>query len=125
MKMFQVLIVDNKREICNFLSEFLSLRGFRPSMATEGKEALLKVKEERPELVILDVKIPDLDGLQVLAEIKKMDKNIEVIMITPFDQEEVKERVFRLGAADYLAKPFTLQSLEESILRLFALTLPP
>jgi CheY-like chemotaxis protein len=118
--MDRILVVDDEIETCNLLSEFLSRKKYDVSIATSGQEAISKIKSNRPEVVLLDIRMPGMDGIQVLRRIKQMDNNIDVIMITAVNEERVGREAIKLGAFDYITKPISLNYLDTSILvRLF------
>lgn len=112
----KMLIVDDEPEICSWLSSLLTERGFKVITAYSGEEALLKVTEEMPWLILLDIKMPGMDGVMTLKRIREIDENIGVIMITAIEDIELAKETKRLGAVDYITKPFTLEGLETSIL---------
>ena len=110
--MEKILIIDDDESfgetlrIC--LSEFYS----NISITTNGIEGLNILKKERPDLVITDLKMPELDGLEVLKQIKEFDSNIEVILITAFDDMESIIKAMQLGAYDYIEKSFDLDRIK-------------
>ncbi|PIP14128.1 MAG: hypothetical protein COX49_00270, partial [bacterium (Candidatus Stahlbacteria) CG23_combo_of_CG06-09_8_20_14_all_40_9] len=80
------------------------------------KEAILKVQEDIPNVVLLDLKLPDMDGRQVLLKIKKINKNIPVIIITGYADLEIARNILKEGAYDFIVKPFDFNYLETSVL---------
>ncbi len=111
--MAKVLIVDDEPAIVRFLKSFLEKRHYTALTASTGEEALEQFKQERPEIVLLDIRLPDRDGLEVLKEIKRIDPRVSVIVVTAVTDEETGKRALELGAFDYLAKPFELGHLEQ------------
>jgi DNA-binding NtrC family response regulator len=109
--MFQekILVVDDEVEICNLFAKVLSEEGYKVFTAHNGKEALKKVKKEEPDLVLLDIIMPGMDGMEALAAIKKFKENIQVIMITAYGTIDTVIRAAELGAYDYVTKPFDLE----------------
>ncbi len=110
------LIVDDDKGVRDFLTRFLKQKGYaRVQSVATGKEALQAVAEDGIKLVLLDVRLPDIDGVEVLRRIKEKDKFIGVIMITGFPDEKIGKDCLGLGAADYIMKPFDLAYLELSV----------
>jgi DNA-binding NtrC family response regulator len=101
----RVLIVDDEREFTEILSERLTMRGYDTTMCFGGKEALEKISGYNFDIVILDVSMPDVDGIDVLREIKKIKPLTEVIMLTGQATVETAIEGMKLGAHDYLIKP--------------------
>ena len=125
--MARILIVDDEEETRDFLSEFLTLRGYKVLTASDGFEALTALRNERPHIVLLDIKMPGLDGVEVLRRIRAIDKEVGVIMITAVKDEIVGEYALKLGASDYITKPIDLDDLEKSVyakLLMMAATVP-
>ena len=85
--------------------------------ANSGEEALSAVKRDRPDIVFLDIRMRGMGGLEVLAEIKKKDKAIKVIMLTIHEEKEIMDRAKDLGADEYIVKPFRVDYLEEVVIR--------
>ncbi|MDD5688254.1 MAG: response regulator [Elusimicrobia bacterium] len=119
--MKKILVVDDDLNICEMLRFILESQGYVVSTINDGKEALNSVKEDKPELVLLDIVLPSMNGIEVLRNIKEIDENIKVIMITAYSNygEKIVE-AFRLGACDCIFKPFNIEYLKESILEVIA-----
>ncbi len=111
MMMNRILVVDDDQDICFHLSAILKEGGFNVLSAANGREALLKVKSTRPELVLLDLRLPDLDGMKVLKQMKESDPGLDVIIITAFMDVRDAIQAMKLGAYDYIAKPFDNEEL--------------
>jgi two-component system KDP operon response regulator KdpE len=105
-----ILAVDDDPTLLRFLAEFLEHEGFRVVKADRGQAALKLFFEERPDLVVLDLMMPGMDGWEVCARIREMAKT-PVILLTAKDTEADKLRGFRLGVDDYVTKPFSLAEL--------------
>jgi DNA-binding NtrC family response regulator len=114
--MARILVVDDEQEVCDMLEKFLTIKGYEVSTALSGEDALTLVKEESPHIVLLDIRMPEMDGLECLERIKEIDKKIEVIMITAIKQEEVGKKAMELGAYDYITKPLSLQYLQDCLM---------
>jgi DNA-binding response OmpR family regulator len=115
----RVLLIDDDENLVKALKLYLSRAGYDVSTAPNGLEGVQRVFSERPDIVVLDVMMPKLDGWKVCARIKEMS-GIPIIMLTALAQESDKVAGLKIGADDYLAKPFSLKELEariEAVLR--------
>ena len=110
--MKRILVVDDEIAIRNLLKEFLSRKGYDVYTASDGRTAIAKVKEIRPHIVLLDIMMPGMDGIETLKEIRKVDPRVGVIMVTAIFDEELGKRTIELGACDYITKPVSLDYLE-------------
>lgn len=113
----KLLVVDSERDICDFLKTFFGERDFRVFAATGGEEALLIARKERPDAVLLEIKMPGMDGIAILKHLKDMDKSMKVIMVTVLDDQDSMYEAYKLGASDYITKPLVLENLEQSVQR--------
>jgi DNA-binding NtrC family response regulator len=111
----RVLVVDDEYLIRWTLQKNLEKEGFEVFLAETGEEALDKLQEEAPDLMLLDIKLPGMDGYEVLERALKMDPGIITIMITAFEDVEKVVRAMRLGAFDYITKPFDFSKIYLSI----------
>jgi two-component system response regulator CpxR len=111
----KVLLVDDEREFVQTLSERLMLRDMGPAVAYDGESALNLIKEDEPEVMIVDLKMPGIDGLEVLRKVKQTRPEIEVIILTGHGHEEDRELCMKLGAFAYLQKPLDINELSEII----------
>lgn len=114
-----ILIVDDEKDLCTILSDSLSRDRYRVVTAFNGKMGLQLVKKEKPDLILLDIKMPGMDGIEVLRKIKKMKKEIVVIMFTAYGTLETARKAMKFGAYDYVTKPvdlFLLKSLVKEVL---------
>lgn len=114
--MERILVVDDEGEVCNTLKEFLTKKGYEASTALSGEEAIKKVKEERPHIVLLDIRMPGMDGLEVLKRIRGIDKEAGIIMITAVKEDEIARKCIELGAFAYITKPFSFEYLETALI---------
>lgn len=112
-KINKVLVVDDEPAVCSMLAKFLAKKGYKVSAALSGEEAMKKVKKENPHVVLLDIRMPGIDGIEVLQRIRKFYKNIIIVMITAVKDEEVGKRCMELGADDYITKPLSLSYIED------------
>ena len=116
----RILVVDDEYLIRWTLQQNLQKEGYEVLIAETGEEALSKAEQETPDLVLLDVKLPGMDGLEVLDRVLRIDRDVTVIMITAFDDVETVVRAMRLGAFDYITKPFELPKVNLSIRKALA-----
>jgi len=108
---YRVLLVDDEEEFVAALSERLTLRGIEVDSALNGEEALARLVEKDFEVVILDVMMPGLGGLQVLRQIKSTHPNTQVILLTGHGSTREGIEGMRLGAFDYLIKPVDIEEM--------------
>jgi DNA-binding NtrC family response regulator len=110
-----ILIIDDEEEICSFLSDLLTREGYTAITANNPEEGLAKVEELRPDLVLLDLKMPRMDGVEVLRRIKTFDETIPVVIMTGYGTMDSAMAAMRLGAFDYITKPFDLAHVKALI----------
>jgi DNA-binding response OmpR family regulator len=113
--MKKVLIVDDEEDVRMFLRDFLSDREFIVETAANGEEGLQKFITELPDVTLLDIMMPGMDGLECLEHIKKKSPKSTVIMITALKDESRMVKAKKLGAHDYIVKPFSLSYLETEL----------
>lgn len=111
----KVLVVDDEKEIVDFLENFLARFNLSAIKAATGKEAVELYLEYKPQCVLLDISMPDKDGLTVLKELKKIDPLAKVIMITARDDKQSYGKAKKYGALDYITKPLDLNDLSQKI----------
>jgi DNA-binding response OmpR family regulator len=116
VKEVRILVVDDNATFCASVERALRAEGYRNvRTASDGFQALELIREERPAMVLLDLYLPGMDGMRLLTAIHKIDKSIQVLMLTCEADEECIKVAAALGAADYLVKPFALTSLFSSL----------
>jgi CheY-like chemotaxis protein/cytidylate kinase len=111
----KLLLVDDERKFVQTLSERLSLREIGSVVAYDGESALSIIKEEEPDVMILDLKMPGIDGIEVLKRVKETNPAIEVIILTGHGSDADREMCMKLGAFAYLEKPVDVNALSETI----------
>jgi len=109
-----ILVVDDEPRMIRFVQYNLELEGFRVITAHNGLEAIEKVRTQLPDLVIMDVMMPEMDGFEALAQIREIS-DVPVIMLTVKNEDEDKHLAFSSGADDYLTKPFSPQELVDRV----------
>jgi len=107
----KILVVDDEHLIRWSLEQSLRKQGYEVLMAASGEEALKTIQEDSPDLVLLDIQLPGMDGLEVLSRAKELDEELIVIMVTALGVLETAVKAMRMGAYDYINKPFNLDEL--------------
>ena len=115
MLKLKVLLVDDEQEFVTTLAERLELRGMHVEIATDGEMALSIIETDPPQVVVLDVMMPGLGGMEVLQRIKTMDPNIQVILLTGHGATKDGIKGMQLGAFDYLIIPVDIDELIEKL----------
>ncbi len=111
MKKIKLLLVDDEEEFVKTLAERLKMRDLKPDTVHDGKQALSYVEETEPDVILLDLKMPGMDGMEVLKRVRKAYPNIEVIILTGHGTEKDEEAAKKLGAFHYLEKPVDIDKL--------------
>lgn len=111
----RVLLVDDEREFVQTLSERLEMRDVGSTVAYDGESALKMVEDNEPEVMILDLRMPGIDGIEVLQRVKRSHPHIEVIILTGHGSEEDRKTCMELGAFAYLQKPVDIEALSETL----------
>ena len=115
MKSASVLIVDDEKVVRDSLTEWLRETGYEVMAAEDGYEALKIIDEAAPRVVVLDMKLPGMDGIDVIKNIKEKNQQIGIIIITAYASVDNAVEAMKLGAFDYIAKPFPPERLETAI----------
>jgi two-component system NtrC family sensor kinase len=113
-----ILVADDRRENLLFLADsVLKPEGYRILRATDGKRALEQALAEQPDLIITDLRMPNMSGLELMAALRSADADIPVILTTFYGSEQTAIEAFRLGAKDYLVKPYDIEEMLASVER--------
>ena len=113
----RLMVVDDELGICDFLRSFFARRGYDVRIACNGEEALQLADQFQPRIVLLDVRLPGMSGVEVLERLHARHPTCKVIMITAVVDEALMQRALQLGASDYINKPFSLDYLEHDVLK--------
>ena len=114
----KILVADDRRENLVFLADsVLRPEGYRVVTAMDGREAFSKAQAEKPDLIITDLKMPRMSGLEMMTALRKAGNNVPVILTTFYGSEQTAIQAFRLGARDYLVKPYDMEDMLESVER--------
>ncbi|MGH7234906.1 MAG: response regulator transcription factor [Nitrospiraceae bacterium] len=109
--MATIMVVDDEPMVRNLLSQFLTLRGYRVRAAKDGPDALALLKQEHPQLVILDVYMPGMNGVDVLRQLRANDYKGSVIALSASQDEQLLQEMLELGSVDIMGKPVDLERL--------------
>ena len=115
MALGRILVVDDEAPVREVLTEYFTTEGYAVEGAGSGAEALTVVRGGRADLVLLDVRMPGLDGVQVLRKIREINEDVPVIMVTANEDVGLAKETLRLGAFDYVAKPFDFDYLDRAV----------
>ena len=110
MKTYKILVVDDEVDIVDFIGDYLAGEGYEVSKAYDGLEALNKIRQDRPDLVVLDIMLPGLDGFEVCKQMRT-ESTVPVLMVTAKDSDVDKIVGLEIGADDYIPKPFNPREL--------------
>ena len=113
----KVLIIDDEPEICKTVTEFLFDAGYSASYALNGPDGLAMIKRDLPSLVLLDIGMPGMDGIEVMRLIHEQFPTIPVVVLTGHRDPETVKKMAGLGASEYLTKPIHLETLLNQFVR--------
>ncbi len=119
MKEMKVLLVDDEEEFVRALSERMEMRDVKSDIALNGEEALKSMDEDLPDVMVLDLKMPGIDGMEVLRRAKKAYPGVQIIMLTGHGSEKDEKEARRLGVFEYLQKPVNLEKLMRTITKAY------
>jgi DNA-binding NtrC family response regulator len=116
----RLLLVDDEKDFVNILAKRIRRRNIDVAKAYSGAEAIQTLRGQQFDVAVLDLKMEDMDGIEVLKILKIMDPGLAVIMLTGHGSAEAAEQGIKLGAFDYLTKPYELEELVEKIMEAYA-----
>jgi DNA-binding response OmpR family regulator len=111
----KILVVDDEPEVRQLMEHFLTERGYEVRIAENGRLALAALDTFMADVVLLDMHMPEMDGLETLKRLAVRSPSLPVIMVTVNDDVETTTHLLQMGAADYVPKPFNLEYLEQAI----------
>jgi two-component system response regulator AtoC len=111
----KILVIDDERDIGWLFSKILTEEGYQVLIALNGREGISTIQKEKPDLVILDLKLPGMDGIETLREIRKFDKDLLVVVLTGYETVETAVEAMKLGAYDYFSKPVDIDKIKTLI----------
>jgi DNA-binding response OmpR family regulator len=115
MQEFKVLMVDDEEDFVRTLAERMKMRDLDSDVALDGEQALQIVKDEVPDVMVLDLKMPGIDGMEVLRRVRKAYPQVQVIILTGHGSEKDEAEARRLGAFAYLQKPVDIEKLVQTL----------
>jgi DNA-binding response OmpR family regulator len=113
----RILVIDDDDELRAVLKSFLESKQFEVHTAATGQEGLVALRIMRPHLVLLDLHMPGMDGIETLRQIRESDAAVGVLVVTGFDDPDMGRRALELGASDYIRKPIDYKYLEVSVMQ--------
>jgi DNA-binding NtrC family response regulator len=114
----KVLVIDDEQGIRNLLDTLLRRKGYTVVLADGGRKGLELFRREHPDIVVLDLKMPELGGVAVLQQIRGLNPHIPVIVLTGAGTPETEQHVYALGASEFIEKEFSLHLLGDALKRL-------
>lgn len=114
-----ILTVDDEMGIDSFFYEFFTLRQYEVLNASNGREAVEIVKRRHPRIILLDIQMRGIDGIETLKRIREIDRNAKIIMVTGVKDADIAAKAIEFGADDYITKPLSLEYLEKVVLLKF------
>ena len=121
----KILVVDDEVEICTILRRFFQQQGFEVVTSTDGDNALTLATKERPHLILLDMKMPGISGVEVLRILRENHHPAKVVILSAVKDESVIKETLRMGADGYLTKPFRLEQVAQLMNSLLGLKASP
>lgn len=118
----RMLVVDDELRICDFLKGFFSTKGYEVSTVTSGEEALTQAPRLKPAVILLDVRMPGISGIDALPRLKALLPQARIIMVTALDDDSLMAEAVSRGASDYITKPFSFDYLEGIVMQKLANT---
>ncbi len=114
--MIKLMVIDDEAGICHFLKEFFQKRGHIVLTSQSPEEALSILRKEKPRVILLDILMPQISGLELLKKIREEDKDVKIIMVSIAGQDSNVQEALRLGADAFVKKPFSVEYLEEVVM---------
>ena len=122
---YRILVVDDEETICEACHEVLAAEGYMVDTVLSGEKALETLAGSKYDIILLDLKMPGMSGIEVLGKVKQVMPRVDVVMMTGYATVESAVEAMKLGAIDYIKKPFTNKELSGKILEVLAKKGPP
>ena len=116
--MAKILVIDDEQGIRNLLDTLLRMKGHEVVLADGGRKGLELFRREHPDVIVLDLKMPEVDGIAVLEQVRSLNPGQPVIVLTGAGTPELEERVYALGVSEFIHKEFSLHRLGDALKRL-------
>ncbi len=119
MKQYKVLIVEDNPKNMKLMVDLIGIYGYEPITASDGLMGIESAKKHRPDLILMDIQLPHMDGYSVIENLKEISetKDIPIIVVTSFAMKGEEARALEMGAVDYLSKPINIHILKEKVNR--------
>ncbi len=114
-KIRNILVIDDEKDLCSLIAEVLSEKKYTVATANTSRQGISRIKKNKPDLILLDLKLPDVKETEFLSRIRKNYQEISVIMISAYGTEEIKKEAKKLGVSGFVDKPFTPEKLLKEI----------
>jgi len=114
--MSKILVVDDEVKACALLKRFLEMKDYVVITANNGEDAIAKAKSEKPDAILLDIRMPGMEGTEVLKRIREFDKDVGIVMVTAVKEEQVGKEALKAGADEYITKPIDFDYLDTTLL---------
>ncbi len=114
--MSKILIVDDELKACELLKRFLESKEYDVIVTNNGEDAIEKTKSEKPDAMLLDIRMPGMEGTEVLKRVREFDKDVGIIMVTAVKDEAIGKKALKSGADEYITKPIDFNYLETTLL---------
>ena len=113
--MVKILICEDELDTQEAIKNILSKRNYEVLIAVDGKEAIEKAKELKPDLMLVDIRMPQIDGIEVAKEIRKFDSNVKIVFITAFQSPEIQKEASKYNISDYIVKPASSEDILKAV----------
>lgn len=113
--MHKLLVVDDEIDICDFVKNFFEERGVTVLVALNGAEAISLAQRDKPDVILLDIKMQGIDGLATLRQIRETQPEAKIVMVTALEDQDKIDEAYKCGAIGYITKPLILENLEEVV----------
>jgi len=111
----KILVVDDEPEFCRLLASVLTEMGHEVSAARGGRQGLAKIRKHPPDIIFLDIKMPRMNGLECLRRLRKFKRKFAIVVMTGYGDIQSAREALRLGAEEYISKPFDLDDLKQLV----------
>ena len=109
--MMKILVCEDELDSREAIKNILSRRNYEVHIAMDGEESIEKTKELKPDLILLDIRMPKIDGIEVTKKIRKFDTNVKIVFITAFQSPELQKETSKYDVTDYIVKPFSTDDI--------------